>query len=304
MQKPKNMCDGCKSPCCRLMVEISTYDLARIQETVGENHETFLGFNDAHAPEYGFFTNGRFIRFVLKRKPNGECIFFDSKSPPFAFKEGDELKGFDIELGEAIGKALGKKVRWIDEPFDIRNYANILESDGADAALAAITITKIRKYFVDFTQPYFSTSLAAAARPGINWDQRAFARGLEGKVVGVMKGTTGDEWAQLNLKALIKTYDSPLSLVRALKEGGNLAYAIVIDDAILNYLRSQGATDFEIVEKNLIQEDYGIAVSNSAVELISVLNSALQKIELSGEYDLIYEKWFSKKPIEEEIEEK
>lgn len=231
----------------------------------------------------------------------GEIRFvFDSKSPPFAFKEGDKLIGFDIELGEAIGKVLEKKVRWIDASYDIRNYANILESDGADAALAAITITKIRKYFVDFTQPYFSTSLAVAARGDAKWDQRAFARGLEGKIVGVMKGTTGEDWARLNLKAIIKIYDSPLSLVRALKEGGNLAYAVMIDDAILNYLRSQGMTDFKIVEEGLIQEDYGIAVSNGAFDLLAALNAALQRLELNGEYDLIYEKWFSQESVEKE----
>jgi len=233
----------------------------------------------------------------------GEIRFlFDSKSPPFAFKEGDELKGFDIELGEAIGRALGRKVRWIDVPFDMRNYANILEADGADAALAAITITKIRKYYVDFTRPYFSTSLAVAARPDIEWDQRSFARGLEGKIVGVMKGTTAEDWVRRNLKASIKTYPSPLSLVRALKEGGNLAFAVLIDDAILNYLRSQGMTDFKIVEKGLIQEDYGIAVSNGASDVLSVLNAALQQIELNGEYDRIYGSWFSKKETEQDTE--
>jgi polar amino acid transport system substrate-binding protein len=234
----------------------------------------------------------------------GEIRFiFDSKSPPFAFKEGDKLAGFDIELGEAIGKALGRKVIWIEVPFDIRNYANILEADGADAALAAITITKIRKYFVDFTRPYFSTSLAVAARLDVKWDQRSFARGLEGKIVGVMKGTTGDDWVRLNLKASVKTYDSPLSLVRALKEGGNLAYAVVIDNAILDYLQfcttSMCQTQFKIVEKGLVQEDYGIAVSNGAFDVLAALNAALQKIELSGEYDRIYEKWFTKKLIEE-----
>jgi ABC-type amino acid transport substrate-binding protein len=233
----------------------------------------------------------------------GEIRFiFDSKSPPFAFKEGDELKGFDIELGEAIGKALGRKVRWIDVPFDMRNYANILEDNGADAALAAITITKIRKYYVDFTRPYFSTSLAAAARPDVEWDQRSFARGLEGKIVGVMKGTTAEDWVRRNLKASIKTYDSPLTLVRALKEGGNLAFAVLIDDAILNYLRSQGTTDFKIVEKGLVQEDYGIAVSNGASDALVVLNGALQQIELNGEYDRIYDSWFSQKEIEENTE--
>ena len=239
----------------------------------------------------------------------GEIRFlFDSKSPPFSFKEGDELKGFDIELGEAIGRALGRKVRWIDVPFDMRNYANILEADGADAALAAITITKIRKYYVDFTRPYFSTSLAVAARPDIEWDQRSFARGLEGKIVGVMKGTTAEDWVRRNLKASIKTYDSPLSLVRALKDGGNLAFAVLIDKAILDYLQfctaSMCQTQFIIVEKGLIQEDYGIAVSNGAFDVLAALNAALQQIELNGEYDRIYDSWFSKKEPEPSPEEK
>jgi len=239
----------------------------------------------------------------------GEIRFlFDSKSPPFAFKEGDKLVGFDIELGEAIGRALERNVRWIDVPFDIRNYANILESDGADAALSAITITKIRKYYVDFTRPYFSTSLAVAARPDVEWDQRSFARGLEGKIVGVMKGTTAEDWVRRNLKASVKTYASPLSLVRALKEGGNLAFAVLIDKAILDYLQfctsSMCQTQFIIVEKGLIQEDYGIATSNGAYDIITVLNGALQQIELNGEYDRIYEKWFSKKDPDFTPEEK
>jgi len=54
-----------------------------------------------------------------------------------------------------------------------------------------------------------------------------------------------------------------------------------------------------IVEKGLVQEDYGIAVSNGAFDVLSALNAALQKIELGGEYDRIYKKWFRKKPIEE-----
>ena len=81
-----------------------------------------------------------------------------------------------------------------------------------------------------------------------------------------------------------------------------MAYAIVIDNAILDYLQfctaSMCQTQFKIVEKGLVQEDYGIAVSNGAFDVLTALNAALQKIELGGEYDRIYEKWFSKKPIE------
>ncbi|MDP8213664.1 MAG: transporter substrate-binding domain-containing protein [Candidatus Euphemobacter frigidus] len=242
----------------------------------------------AIAQDAGSATSGkkasRAIRFI-----------FDSKSPPFAFREGNDTVGFDIDLGEAIGKELGVEVKWIDVPFDIRAYSNILEAGNADAALAAITITRIRKYFVDFTRPYFSTTLAVATRPEVKWDNRAFARGLENKIVGVMAGTTGEDWARKNLKSVIKTYNSPLSLVRSLRQGGNLAFAILIDDAILSYLRAHGTTDFKIVEKSFPQEGYGIAVSNSNFKLLAQLNAALESIEAEGEYDRIYNKWFEKK---------
>ena len=220
----------------------------------------------------------------------------DFESPPFSFQEGANPAGFDIDLGEALGRELSAKIEWLPAEFDIPSYSHALDAGGADAALTAISITKTRQLYLDFTRPYFSTSLAVAVREDTEWSPVEFsALGLDGKVVGVMKGTTGEAWARKNLKATVKTYDSIVSLIGALKEGGNLSYAVVVDEAILKYLANRSAHKFKIVERDLGQEDYGIAVKRGNTKLSAELNSALKRVDKSGDYDRIYQKWFGKK---------
>ena len=43
----------------------------------------------------------------------------ESTYPPYEFRdENNNLKGFDIEMMEAIAEKIGKKVEWVDMPFD------------------------------------------------------------------------------------------------------------------------------------------------------------------------------------------
>ena len=43
----------------------------------------------------------------------------ESTYPPYEFRdENNELKGFDIEMTEVIAAKIGKKVEWVDMPFD------------------------------------------------------------------------------------------------------------------------------------------------------------------------------------------
>ncbi|MFH1393269.1 MAG: YkgJ family cysteine cluster protein [Candidatus Micrarchaeota archaeon] len=77
MGKPKNMCIGCKAPCCTLLVELNTYDLNRIRAVVSDEEANFAELMDAADDDLGFKANGRILRFTMKRKPNGDCIFLN-----------------------------------------------------------------------------------------------------------------------------------------------------------------------------------------------------------------------------------
>lgn len=216
----------------------------------------------------------------------------DLTSPPFAFVENFKNVGFEIDLGEALGKELGAEVKWIKQIFNIPTFASTLRTGGADAVLSSMTVTKDRKQYFDFTIPYFRTSLAVAAPRDVDWDRVAFRNGLSSKVlIGVMRRTTSEEWARKNLKATRKTYSSSERLARALK---NREVAIIlIDEPILRWTMANRHYKFKIVESELAHQDYAIAVNKGNRELLAELNAALKKLDADGVYDAIYEKWYA-----------
>ena len=245
-------------------------------------------------------------------------------SPPFSFKEGIKNEGFEIELGEAIGKEMGAKVEWIKKNFNISTYVSALDSGSADAAIAAISITENRRKQLAFTRPYFRTSLAAAVQKDIDWRHNKFTTGLKNWLVGVVRGTTGERWARKNLAATVRTYSTPDRLYQALKDmnpqklakelkkpdpgtrellssapkmrdlKGETGFCALLDAPILAWIFSKHAYRCKIVEEGIDHEDYGIAVSKRNTELLAELNAALESLDKSGVYDRIYEKWYTK----------
>jgi ABC-type amino acid transport substrate-binding protein len=77
---------------------------------------------------------------------------------PFVFKNGAELTGFSIDLWHAVAQSLKVDTVWV-EVATVGDQLRAVETGNADAAIAAITITKEREDVVDFTQPYFDSGL-------------------------------------------------------------------------------------------------------------------------------------------------
>ena len=215
----------------------------------------------------------------------------DLAAPPFAFVENFKNVGFEIDLGEALGKEMGRPVKWVKQSFNVPTFASTLEVGRADAVFCSLTVTEKRKQYFDFTRPYFRTSLAVAAPRDVDWNSQNFKNGLSSKVrVGVLRRSTGEEWARKNLKATRKTYTSPERLARALKN--REVGIILIDKPILIWTMANRHYKFKIVEEGLDHQDYAIGVSKSNQKLLNELNTALEKLDADGVYDSIYEKWY------------
>ena len=215
--------------------------------------------------------------------------------PPFAFKVDSGYTGFDIELGEAIGRVMGAKVEWVPASFDLKAYAEALKDKKADAIISAMTITAARKNLFDFTIPYFRTTLGIAALNKLKGSAllQLQKRKFEGSKVGVMRGTTGETWARNNLTAELVLYDSAVNMARNLWESKQ--QAILIDEELLNYIVSHYPYDFAVISRDLNHEVYGIAVNKGNDKLLQELNAALEKIDDSGIYKEIYNRWFGPK---------
>ena len=82
---------------------------------------------------------------------------------PFVFKQGTELSGFSIDLWNALAQSLKVDTLWV-EVTTVGEQLQAVKNGQADAAIAAITITKERESVIDFTQPYFDSGLQIMVR--------------------------------------------------------------------------------------------------------------------------------------------
>lgn len=239
-------------------------------------------FAGTPAPKPAAAQTGRTLRLVA-----------DFDSPPFSFVDRSRKAGFEIDLGQAIGEELGAKIQWMQRGFNLGTYESLLKSGAADAIISSISITPEREKRFDFTIPYYRSNLAVAAIKDMDWDHSDFVNGLKDEQVGVLRRSTGYEWARRNLAAKRINFYSPQRMAQALRD--EKVFCILIDEDILKWVLHDNAYRFQEVERNLDHEYYGIAVKKGNRALLSELNGALKRLDEMNVYDEIYAKWFTRK---------
>ena len=93
---------------------------------------------------------------------------------PFEFYDDNnrQMVGFDVDLIRAVAKEIGYKTCTIKH-MDFDNLIPAVNSDKADVAISAISITETRKRVVLFSQPYYKSGLAFIVKKDIT-DVKAF----------------------------------------------------------------------------------------------------------------------------------
>lgn len=225
---------------------------------------------------------GRTLRFIS-----------DFVSPPFSFVDRSKKVGFELDLGQALGKELGARVQWIQKGFNLGAYESLLKSGAADAVISSTSITPERERRFDFTVPYYRSSLAVAAIKDMDWVHSDFVNGLKDRQVGVLRRSTSYDWARRNLAAKRVNFYSPQRMAQALRD--EKIFCILIDEDILKWVLHDNAYRFQEVERDLDHEDYGIMVKKGNKALLSELNGALKSLDEKNVYDEIYAKWFTRR---------
>lgn len=109
---------------------------------------------------------------------------------------------------------------------------------------------------------------------------------LDGKKIGVKGGTSGETWAQKNVKdATILSFKSGLDAAIDLKNGA--VDAIILDEFLGKEVVSREPSlrliKDEVFTKN--RESYAIAVKKGNTEMINIINSTIKTMKENGEYD-------------------
>lgn len=200
-----------------------------------------------------------------------------------------EVEGFDIDVAKQLAKEIlgdETKVEFVEVTSKTR--IPLLNKGDIDAIIATMTITEERKKEVGFTEVYFEAGQSLLVKKG-SPVQSLDDLTKDTTVIAVKGSTSTDNIREAAPDAPVLEFENYAEAFTALKAGKG--EALTTDDSILAGMASQDDS-FEIVGEQFTDEPYGIAVKKGEQEFIDALNTALESLKSSGEFDTVYNSWF------------
>ena len=220
----------------------------------------------------------------------------DAPYPPMEMvKDDGSFEGFDVDIMTAAAKEAGAQVQFKTSGFDALIAAMGATGGDFDCAVSSITITPERQENMLFSDPYFNAnqSLAVPSDSTIASTDNI----TKGMKVAVQLGTTGEIWANKNLKSKgieIKSYDQIPGCFGALSAGD--VDAIVADFQVTSDYAKDTTRKAKIVQQISTGEQYGIAFPKGSDAEVKAINDGLKKIKENGTYAKYYKTWFGVEP--------
>ncbi|RDH44565.1 ABC transporter substrate-binding protein [Zooshikella ganghwensis] len=216
--------------------------------------------------------------------------------PPFSYTtESGEVKGFDIDIANALCQAMQVKCKMVPQDWD--GMIPSLLSRKFDAIIASMSITEERKQKVDFSDKYYHTPVRFVRKKGE--DISISPEGLKGKVVGVQRSTTSDRYLTdvYGSAVTIKRYSTQDEAYLDMKAG---RLDLLLGDIIPlsdGFLKKEGGDAFEFIgpaisDQQWFGEGIGIAVRKQNKDLKAMFNKAIKQIRADGTYDKIQKRYF------------
>ena len=215
--------------------------------------------------------------------------------PPFSWKEADgTLKGFDIDIANALCEKMGKECTLVEQDWD--GIIPALLAKKYDAIIASMSITEERKKRVDFTGKYYNTPAKFVGADSMGDDTTAAS--LAGKVVGVQRGTIHQCYMEKAFPDVeLKLYGTQDEVFLDLANG---RIDLQISDSIQaleGFLNTDAGNGFKFVGGDQYDlechgEGAGIAIRKGSDKLRQDFNDAIAAIRADGTYAEINAKYF------------
>lgn len=216
-------------------------------------------------------------------------VAVDTTTPPYGFL-GEDLKptGFDIEVANKMGEALGVPVEFVTVTSPGRIPSLLTKQ--VDAVISIFSITAARAIQIDYSIPYAGQSAVVIAPKSTAIKGHA---DLVGKKVGLTRGTGEDGLltaaAEANPGIEILRFDDYSSLLQAMVSGqidamGGGDYGEI-------YLKkAQNGDDFE--QKYILKTFYfGIGVAKDNDNLRQWINTWLFTLKTDGTLEALSMKY-------------
>ncbi len=249
------------------------------------------GSDDSDSTDDGGSSGDSEISTPAPLEAGGDFVICtDVPYPPAQFQEGDEFKGYEVEMGEEIAERMGVEAVHQKTGFD--GIIGALLANRCDAIISSMNVTPEREEQVEFVE-YMTIGQAVAVAPEDEGTIQSL-EDLAGMTVAVQLGTTlGAAIEEAN-----KDLDDPI-VVRSYPDAGAAASALQTDrvdaffsDApvVADYVNKQPDA-FAIGGTQIDELPAGIALRPGDTELIEAVQEAIDAMYEDGTIREIFEEW-------------
>lgn len=225
-------------------------------------------------------------------------ILTDAINAPFEMGEGTGVQGFDIDLGNEIGKSIGMPVEWV-KAHGIQRMVELLNAGEAEMIISAMAIDPDRTD-IAFSKPYYDTGDGIATlRSELGIKDLA---SLSGKTAGVAEARHAEKFMATQKTAAnvavkkFKTLDDALGAVNR----GEL-HAVVGDKLIITY-GFKTYPRVSLLGGTINSYAYGVVVRKNETDLLAKVNDTIERMKSSGQLATLQTKWFQNVEAESEVQ--
>lgn len=206
---------------------------------------------------------------------------------PYEFqdpKDPKRLIGFEVEMVEAIGRALGRPTRFVQNQYD--GLIPGLQRGNYEMVVCGLEITPEHAREVAFSRPYHVTHLQLAVRS--ESDRYLSLDDLRGRKVGTLKASLAQRVLEARGGFEVVSYDGQINIYEDLRNGRLEA---ALNDHVIALYGVAAMSGLKLVGAPLGRIEYGIAVRKADTALLAQIDRALANLIASGEQRRILERW-------------
>ena len=224
-------------------------------------------------------------------------------SPPFVTLQAKQLAGLEIELANGLAKSLKRPIQFVEVAW--KDQIPALLEGRTDIIMSGMSVTTMRSAEIAFSEPYLKIGQMAMVR---REDKLRYSQGYASilqqapvQVIGVVKGTTGEQFVLKNLGTAkkIRFYNTSAEAMNALTSGlGTRRIDILIHDGpiLISLLAGRQSIDLALVPSLLTEEYLAWGMRKNDVQLLESANRFLETIKKDGRLKTMVQRWvpFSK----------
>jgi polar amino acid transport system substrate-binding protein len=209
-------------------------------------------------------------------------------------KLGGGVEGFNVDLIEAIGQKMGRKIEIFAGQFS--GLIPAMNSGQLSFVGAPTTVTKERAAQLLFTEGYLNTYYSFVV-PAKAADLKSLAE-LKGKTISVNRGSAYDKWLQDNAAKYgfkSESFGTNADAVQALISGRAQAHLSGNTVAAYSVLKAKDQIKLATlkVDEGLV---WGAAFRKDDAALRNAVEEGLECAKMDGTVARLHEKWFGTKP--------